>query len=63
MEAEGSAPYSQELSTGPYPEPYQSNPHHPIISLYTPLIGNLLLLGLFITLIVFRIAIKNNQFY
>jgi hypothetical protein len=24
----------QELSTGPYSEPYQSNPHHPILSLY-----------------------------
>jgi hypothetical protein len=23
----------QELSTGPYPEPYQSNPHHRILSL------------------------------
>jgi hypothetical protein len=33
MEPEGSIPYSQEPSTGPYPEPYQSNPHHPILSL------------------------------
>jgi hypothetical protein len=30
MEPKGSISYSQELSTGPYPEPYQSNPHHPI---------------------------------
>jgi hypothetical protein len=29
MEPEVSIPYSQEPSTGPYPEPYQSNPHHP----------------------------------
>jgi hypothetical protein len=33
MEPEGSIPCSQEPSTGPYPEPYQSNPLHPIISL------------------------------
>jgi hypothetical protein len=30
MEPEGSIPCSQEPSTGPYPEPYQSNPLHPI---------------------------------
>jgi hypothetical protein len=29
MEPEGSIPYSQEPSTGPYPEPYQSNRHIP----------------------------------
>jgi hypothetical protein len=33
MEPEGSTPCSQEPSTGPYPEPYQSNPLHPIILL------------------------------
>jgi hypothetical protein len=33
MEHEGSLPYSQEFSTGPYPEPDQSNPYHSILSL------------------------------
>jgi hypothetical protein len=32
MEPEGSIPCSQEPSTGPYPEPYQSNPLHSIRS-------------------------------
>jgi hypothetical protein len=32
MEPEGSIPRSQEPSTGPYPEPYQFNPLHPILS-------------------------------
>jgi hypothetical protein len=30
MEPEGSIQCSQEPSTGPYPEPYQSTPFHPI---------------------------------
>jgi hypothetical protein len=33
METEGSLPRTQEPSTGPYPEPYQSNPYHPMVSL------------------------------
>jgi hypothetical protein len=33
MERENSIPCSQEPSTGPYPEPYQSNPLHPVLSL------------------------------
>jgi hypothetical protein len=33
MEPEGSLPCLQEPSTGPYPEPDQSNPYHPILSL------------------------------
>jgi hypothetical protein len=33
MELESSLPCSQEPSTGPYSEPDQSNPYHPILSL------------------------------
>jgi hypothetical protein len=33
MEHEGLLPCSQEPSIGPYPEPDQSNPYHPILSL------------------------------
>jgi hypothetical protein len=32
-ESEGSLPCSQEPAPGSYPEPDQSSPHHPIISL------------------------------
>jgi hypothetical protein len=32
MEPEGSLPCSQEPSTGPYSEPDQSNPYHPIFT-------------------------------
>jgi hypothetical protein len=31
MEPEGSLPCSQELSVGPYPEPDESSPYHPIL--------------------------------
>jgi hypothetical protein len=34
MEPEGSLPYSQESSTGSYPDPDQSSPYHPILSLF-----------------------------
>jgi hypothetical protein len=33
MEPEGSLSCSQELSTGPYPEPDHSNPYHPTLSI------------------------------
>jgi hypothetical protein len=33
MESEGSLSCSQKPSTGPYPEPDQSSPYHPILSL------------------------------
>jgi hypothetical protein len=32
MEPEGSLPYLQEPSTGPYIEPDQPNTHHPTLS-------------------------------
>jgi hypothetical protein len=35
MEPEGSLPCSQKPSTGPYPEPDQSNLYHPIICFRT----------------------------
>jgi hypothetical protein len=36
IEPEGSLQYSQEPSTGPYPEPDQSNPSHLILYLKDP---------------------------
>jgi hypothetical protein len=36
MEPEGSLPCLQEPSTGPYPEPEQSKPNHPILFPYVP---------------------------
>jgi hypothetical protein len=33
MEPEELLPYSQEHSTGPYPEPAQSSPYNPILFL------------------------------
>jgi hypothetical protein len=33
MQAEGSLLCSQEPSIGPYPEPSESNPYHPILIL------------------------------
>jgi hypothetical protein len=38
MEPEGSLPYLQEPSSGPYPEPDQSSPYHPVHSLRSILI-------------------------
>jgi hypothetical protein len=32
----GSLPCSQEPSIGPYPEPDESSPYHPILYLYDP---------------------------
>jgi hypothetical protein len=36
MEPEDSLPYSQEPSTGPYPEHDRSSPYYPILSLQDP---------------------------
>jgi hypothetical protein len=35
-EPEGALLHSQELSTGPYPEPDESGPYHPILFLQDP---------------------------
>jgi hypothetical protein len=36
MEPKDSLPCSQELTTGPYPQPVESNPHHALILLQDP---------------------------
>jgi hypothetical protein len=47
MEPEASLPCSQEPSTGPYPQPHQSNPYHPIPHIFAIIIlSSHLLLGL-----------------
>jgi hypothetical protein len=46
MEPEGSLPRSQELSNYTYPEPDQSSPQHPILSLEGPMLSIHLRLGL-----------------
>jgi hypothetical protein len=38
MVPEGSLPCSQEPSTGPYPKPDESSPHHSILFLLDPLL-------------------------
>jgi hypothetical protein len=36
MEARASLPYPQEPATGPYPEPDQPSPYHPMLLLLDP---------------------------
>jgi hypothetical protein len=61
MEHEGSLPSLQELSTGPYPEPDQSNPSHPISLSFILILSTHLRLGLCTGL--FPSGIPTHNFY
>jgi hypothetical protein len=57
MEPESSIPRSQDPSTGPYPEPYHSNPLHPILSRYLKAMSDKYNVGLY------RILYLSNAFF